>query len=197
MAPRRLRARPEAPRAAGRASPRRIGPPVVGFTGPSGSGKTRLLARLVAELRGRGIRVAVVKHSGHPHGFDVPGKDSDVLLRAGAEGVAVQGPSQLAVFRPPFRGGPRALLALLPPADVVLVEGWREAGIPRVEVHRRSVDRTFRCAGARGFLAVVTDEPPPRRLPTFGPDDVAPLADLLCARFRIRGRRGRHRDPSM
>ena len=170
--------------------------PVVAFSGPSGAGKTRLLVRLVAELRARGIRVAVVKHSGHPHGFDVPGKDSDLLFRAGAEGVAVQGASQLACFMPPRPGGARALARLLPAADVVLVEGWKEARLPRVEVHRREVSRDFACAGRSGYIAVVTDEPPPRPLPTFGPDDVAPLADLLCRRFRIAAR-GRRRGSSM
>jgi molybdopterin-guanine dinucleotide biosynthesis adapter protein len=164
---------------------------VVGFTGPSGSGKTRLLARLLRELRGRGLRVAAIKHSGHPHGFDVPGKDSDVLMGAGAIAVAVQGPAQLALFAPPRPGGPRALLPLLPAVDLVLVEGWRAAGIPRVEVHRRAVDLAFRCASARGFVAVVTDEPPPRRLPTFRPGEVEALADFLCARFGLRRRRPR------
>ena len=177
MAPRRVTPR------------RRSPPPVVGFTGPSGAGKTRLLARLLPELRRRGLRVAAVKHAGHPHGFDVPGKDSDVLRRAGALAVAVQGPTELAIFGPPRRGGPRALAALLPPVDLVVVEGWREAAIPRVEVHRREVDRAFRCARGRGFVAVVTDEPPPRRLPAFAPDDVAGLADFLCARFRLPARR--------
>jgi molybdopterin-guanine dinucleotide biosynthesis protein MobB len=166
--------------------------PVVAFSGPSGSGKTRLLVALVRELRSRRIRVAVVKHSGHPHGFDVPGKDSDVLLRAGAEGVVVQGPAQLACFMPPRPGGARSLARLLPPADVVLVEGWKAARLPRVEVHRRSVSRAFACAAGRGFVAVVTDEPAPRPIPSFGPDEVAQLADFLCARFRIaRGARRR------
>jgi hypothetical protein len=62
--------------------------PVVAFSGPSGAGKTTLLVALLRELRRRGLRVAAIKHSGHPHGFDVPGKDSDLLLRAGAEVAA-------------------------------------------------------------------------------------------------------------
>ncbi len=175
MAPRRVKARPA-----------RRAPPVVAFSGPSGVGKTTLLVSLVRALRRRGIRAAAVKHSGHPHGFDVPGKDSDLLLRAGAVGVAVQGPAQLAVIAPPRRGGARALARLLPPADVILVEGWKEARLPRVEVHRREVSRDFACARGRGHLAVVTDEPPPRPLPAFSPDDVEGLASFLVARLRIR-----------
>ena len=171
----------------------RSAPPVVAFSGPSGAGKTTLLVALVRELLGRGLRVAAIKHSGHPHGFDVPGKDSDLLLRAGALAVAVQGPSQLAVFGAPRRGGVRALVRLLPPVDLVLVEGWKLERLPRVEVHRRAVSREFACARTRGFLAVVSDEPPPRSLPTFAPGEVGALADFLCTRLGLAGGRKRSR----
>lgn len=170
--------------------------PVVAFSGPSGSGKTTLLVRLVRVLGASGVRVAAIKHSGHPHGFDVAGKDSDLLLRAGALAVAVQGPAQLAVFGPPRTGGAQALARLLPPVDLVLVEGWRSEHLPRIEVHRRSVDRTFLCAGGRRFIAVVSDEPPPRKLPVFAHDEVDRLAEFLRAHFRLRRRPSGPRRPS-
>ena len=158
---------------------------MVAFSGPSGAGKTTILVALVRDLRARGLRVAAVKHSGHPHGFDVPGKDSDLLLRAGAVSVAVQGPAQLAIFGAPRPGGARGLSRLLPPVDLVLVEGWKEERLPRVEVHRRAVSREFACARSRGFIAVVSDEPPPRALPTFAPGAVGALADFLCERLGL------------
>jgi molybdopterin-guanine dinucleotide biosynthesis protein B len=170
--------------------------PVLAFSGPSGSGKTTLLVRLVRVLGASGIRVAAIKHSGHPHGFDVPGKDSDRLLRAGALAVAVQGPAQLAVFGPPRKGGARALARLLPPVDLILVVGWKAERLPRIEVHRRSVDRTFLCAGGRGFIAVVSDEPPPRNLPVFAAGDVERLAGFLRAHFRLRQRSAGPRRPA-
>ena len=167
------------------ATSRRGSVPIVAFSGPSGAGKTTILVALLKELRARGLRVAVIKHSGHPHGFDVPGKDSDLLLRAGAAAVAVQGPAQLAIFGAPRPGGARALARLLPPADLVLVEGWKAGRLPRVEVHRRRVSREFACARSRGFIAVVSDEPPPRDLPTFAPGEVGALADFLCGRLGL------------
>ena len=166
-------------------APRRRPAPIVAFSGPSGAGKTTLLVSLLRQLRRRGIRVAAIKHSGHPHGFDVPGKDSDLLLRAGAASVVVQGTRQLAFFGPARPGGARALARLLPPVDLVLVEGWKDERLPRIEVHRRAVGRAFACARSRRFIAVVTDEPPPRALPTFSPRDVGGLADFLCDRFGL------------
>jgi molybdopterin-guanine dinucleotide biosynthesis protein B len=178
------------------ASRRRL-TPVVAFSGPSGSGKTTLLERLLPALARRGIRAGAVKHSGHPHSFDVPGKDSDRLLRAGAAAVAVQGPTQLAWFGPPRPSGARALARLLPRCDLVLAEGFKSERLPRVEVHRRAVGGAFLCARDRGVIAVVSDEPPPRRLPTFAPDDVEGLADFLEARLRAGRRRRRRAAPSM
>jgi molybdopterin-guanine dinucleotide biosynthesis protein B len=158
--------------------------PIVAVSGPSGVGKTRLLARLVAELVGRGVRVGVLKHTGHDHSFDVPGKDTDVLRRAGALAAVIQGPAGMAYFGPPA-GGARALARMLPPVDVVLAEGWKREPLPRIEVHRRRVAAEFLCARDRRVFAVVTDERPPRAVRAFGADDVAPLADLLCARFGL------------
>lgn len=172
-----------------RRRPRRA-PPIVAFSGPSGVGKTALLERLVAELVRRGLAVAALKHSGHPHAFDVPGKDSDRLRRAGAVAVAVQGPAQLAWFGPPIRGGARAMVRLLPPADVVLAEGFKAERLPRVEVHRREVSLAFLCAEDRRVMAVVGDEAPPRPMPLFAADDVAGLADFLCERFGLGKRAG-------
>jgi molybdopterin-guanine dinucleotide biosynthesis protein B len=68
----------------------------------------------------------------------------------------------------------------------VLAEGWREAALPRVEVHRRAVAREWLCATDRRVFAVVTDEPPPRRVRAFDADDVDGLAGLLVERFGLK-----------
>ncbi len=160
--------------------------PVVAFSGPSGVGKTRLLKALVAELARRGLRVGIVKHTGHDHPLDRRGKDTEVLRRAGAVAAAIEGPGGMAFFGPPT-GSVHALARLLPPVDLVLAEGWRREALPRVEVHRRRISAEFLCASDRRVFAVVTDEPPPRRVSTFGADEVGGLADLLCARFDLAG----------
>lgn len=173
------------------AARRRAVTPIVAVTGPSGAGKTRALLRLIPLLRRRGVSVAVIKHTGHLHAFDAPGKDTEVLRRAGAVAAAIEGPGGMALFGPPA-GGARALARLLPACDLVLAEGWRGEPLPRIEVHRHGVARAFLCATDRRVFAVVSDEAPPRALPRFDADRLAGLADLLVARFvrRRPGRRG-------
>jgi molybdopterin-guanine dinucleotide biosynthesis protein B len=158
--------------------------PILAISGPSGAGKTHLLARLIPALARRGVRVGALKHTRHTHPFDRPGKDTDVLRRAGAVAVAIEGPTGIAFFGPPA-GGLRALARLLPPVDLVLAEGFRDEPVPRVEVHRRRVSREFLCARDRRVIAVVTDEPPPRPLPALAPGAIDELADLVCARFGL------------
>ncbi len=71
--------------------------PIVSFVGKANSGKTTLLEKVVRELKLKGYRVAVIKHS--PHGFEMdhPGKDSWRLTQAGSDIVALSS-SDKAVF---------------------------------------------------------------------------------------------------
>ena len=57
--------------------------PMVSFAGNSGSGKTTLLEKVVRELKERGYRVAVIKHSHHSFELDIPGKDTWRFAAAG------------------------------------------------------------------------------------------------------------------
>jgi len=52
-----------------------MSPPVFSFVGHSGSGKTTLIEKLVRELSGSGLRVAVIKHAHHKVVLDTPGKE--------------------------------------------------------------------------------------------------------------------------
>ncbi len=57
--------------------------PIVSFVGKSNSDKTTLLEKVVRELKLRGYRVAVIKHTHHELDIDQSGKDSWRLAQAG------------------------------------------------------------------------------------------------------------------
>ena len=111
---------------------------VVGVYGFSDSGKTRLLSAVVPRLTAEGLRVAVVKCSEHAASLDTVGTDTEVLRKAGASVVVFSGPSESAVMVPRLLSVRQVVDVLgdggLGEVDVVLVEGAREAWIPKIQV---------------------------------------------------------------
>ncbi|MBS1189065.1 MAG: molybdopterin guanine dinucleotide biosynthesis accessory protein MobB [Rhodocyclaceae bacterium] len=112
---------------------------VFGIAGYSGSGKTTLLERLIPRLTARGLRVSVIKHAHHGFDIDRPGKDSYRHREAGATEVLLSCGQRWALMHElrdaaePTLG---ELLDRLAPCDLVLVEGFKNEPIPKLEVYR-------------------------------------------------------------
>jgi molybdopterin-guanine dinucleotide biosynthesis protein B len=143
-------------------------PPALSVVGWSGVGKTTLVEQLVPELRARGLRVGVVKHSSDSHPLHRAGSDTARFERSGAVLVAFATPSgvQLTVKEAPAQ----ALLPLLErfadTVDLLLVEGWKDGPLPKLEVWREGHGPLL-AATRSDVLAVVTDAP---RLPEGTPE---------------------------
>jgi molybdopterin-guanine dinucleotide biosynthesis protein B len=152
--------------------------PVVAIVGRSGSGKTTLLEGLIPALRRRGRRVAAVKHSHHAFDIDPSGKDSRRLAEAGADVVAFCSANQVVVMR--HAPGPISLDDViarhLGDVDLVLVEGYRELPIPKIEVLS---DGDALVSPAETLLGVVGPDRPDLAVPRFDPGDLEGLADFL------------------
>jgi molybdopterin-guanine dinucleotide biosynthesis protein B len=113
----------------------------VAFTGPSGSGKTTLIERIARELTPR-RSVAIIKHDPKDKArFDREGKDSDRFYKTGAE-VAVVSPTRTTLLshRPHEL---EALVELLAPFDLLLVEGLKGWPLPRIAIFRGAIDPTY------------------------------------------------------
>lgn len=140
---------------------------VLGVVGWSGSGKTTLLEYLVTQLAARGMRVNVVKHSHHDIPLEPPHKDSARLRMAGAAEVMIASPFRVAIMRE-LRGAaePSLLehLQRLAAADLTLVEGYKWAPIPKLEVHRPSLGQPALYPDDPDIVAVASDAPRPGRL---------------------------------
>ncbi len=118
---------------------------LVVFCGYSGAGKTSLIEQLIALMRQRGERVSVIKHAHHRFDVDHEGKDSWRHRQAGAFEVLVASDRRLALmreFEQPFQMSIHQLAAhLYEGVDLVLAEGFRDAGVAKVEVWRGGSDR--------------------------------------------------------
>ena len=91
----------------------------------SNVGKTLLGERLVELLASQGLRVAAVKHV--HHGVDYRVKDTGRYLAAGADPVIAVGPGEYMIVRRRRISLEEAICTAAGEADVVVVEGFREA----------------------------------------------------------------------
>jgi len=121
---------------------------VVGFAGSSGAGKTTLIERLIPALKTRGLRVSVVKHAHCGLETDQPGKDTWRHREAGAYEVLAASPERLVLQRSFEQAQERSvhevLPALHPGVDWVLVEGWRDSNLHKIEVWRAAMAQAAR-----------------------------------------------------
>jgi molybdopterin-guanine dinucleotide biosynthesis protein B len=156
---------------------------VIGLAGWSGAGKTTLLARLIPLLVGRGLKVSTVKHAHHAFEVDQPGKDSFVHREAGAAEVIVSSARRW-VHIHEGAGEPEAglvdLLRRLSPCDLVLVEGYKRAAHPKLEVYREANGRPALHPGDERIVAVASDRAfPDAKVPVVSLDDVPEWADRV------------------
>lgn len=157
---------------------------IFGITGWKNSGKTTLLERLVRHLRAAGVRVSTVKHAHHGFDLDRPGKDSFRHRAAGAHEVLVSAAGRWALLRELADGAEASLeelLARLEPVDLVLVEGFKGDGHPKLEVVRADEGPVPPTTSSKGVVAFASTRP--SRLtdvaggrPVFALDDVGAIA---------------------
>jgi molybdopterin-guanine dinucleotide biosynthesis protein MobB len=160
-------------------------PPLVCFVGYKDSGKTTFLESLVADMAGRGLHVACIKHDTHGFVMDHEGTDTWRLSRAGADQVVISAPGQYASVARVERE--RSLEELRGEidgsADIVLVEGFKGADADKIEVVGAS--GRLACDEAE-LMAVVADKPLAGvGLPLFERGDAGEVARFICARYGL------------
>ena len=136
---------------------------VIGFAGYSGSGKTTLVENLISALKLRGLRVSVVKHAHHAFDIDHAGKDTFRHREAGAFEVVVASSKRVALmreFEKETQLSVHHLLAeLYEGVDWVLVEGFKQSDLQKLEVWRAVNGRAARYVDDDFIVAIATDSP--------------------------------------
>jgi molybdopterin-guanine dinucleotide biosynthesis adapter protein len=159
---------------------------VLGIVGWSGSGKTTLLTQLIPLLVRRGLRVATLKHAHHAFDVDQPGKDSYEHRKAGASEVIVSS-SRRWVQMHEIGDGAEATLAehlqRLSPCDLVLIEGYKSEGHPKLEVYREATGKAPLHPTDKRIVAVASDRPiTGLQIPCVDLNDIAAVANLVVER---------------
>lgn len=161
---------------------------VMSFVAMSGTGKTTLIERVIAELKSRGWRVGALKHDAHGFEIDQPGKDSWRFTQAGADTTLIVSSERLAVIRRHDREPPVHALAerYFDDVDILIVEGFKQSSLPKIEVHRAACSATLLCRGEThddALLAIASDEPLEVDVPVIPLDDITSIVIFLEERL--------------
>jgi len=137
--------------------------PLLGFAAYSGTGKTTLLEQLIPLLSQIDIKIGVIKHAHHNFDIDFPGKDSFRLRNAGATETLVASDQRWALVHEhkTAQTDPelQALITHLDTnkLDLILVEGFKHENFPRIELHRKELDKPCLYPDDSNIIAVASN----------------------------------------
>jgi molybdopterin-guanine dinucleotide biosynthesis adapter protein len=160
---------------------------IFGISGWSGMGKTTLIEALIPLFTARGLKVSMIKSAHHDVDIDKPGKDSFRFREAGAMQVILASGRRWALMSE-LRDDPpptlEELVGHLSPCDLVLVEGYKAVGLPKLEVFRPSLGKPFVHADHPGVVAIASDAPIPAEivLPIMDLNDPPTIAEFILHR---------------
>jgi molybdopterin-guanine dinucleotide biosynthesis protein B len=161
---------------------------IFGFAGWSGSGKTTLIEQLIPRFVRRGLRVSLIKHAHHTFDVDQPGKDSYRHRHAGATEILVTS-SRRWVLMHELRGGPEPSfeeqVKRLSACDLLLVEGFKHAPIPKLEVWRAQTGEPLIHPNDPHIVAVASDVRVEAKLPVLDLNDVAGIEGFVLGHLKL------------
>ena len=161
---------------------------IFGFAGWSGSGKTTLVEKLIPRFVQRGLRVSLVKHAHHNFDVDTPGKDSYRHRQAGASEILVTS-SRRWVLMHELRGAQEPSfdeqVKRVSPCDLLLVEGFKFAPIPKLEVWRKETGEALLHPNDPHIVAVATDAKIESKLPLLDLNDDAAIARFILKHLAL------------
>ena len=161
---------------------------IFGFAGWSGSGKTTLIEQLIPRFVQRGLRVSLIKHAHHTFDVDQPGKDSYRHRQAGAAEILVTS-SRRWVLMHELRGAHEPSfedqVKRISPCDLLLVEGFKHAPIPKLEVWRKETGEPLLHPNDPHIIAVASDARIETKLPLLNLNDVDEIRNFILKKLEL------------
>ena len=161
----------------------------------SGTGKTTLIEALIPILKEKNYNIGVLKHDAHKFEIDKEGKDSYRFVKAGADKMVISSKEKIAMIEKlKEEKDLEEILELFVGMDLVIIEGYKNNGHPKIEVHRKEVDQKLLCENESldrtKFLAVATDEKLNLDIEQLDINDVNKIAEFIEDKIIFKVRKG-------
>lgn len=163
---------------------------IFGVTGWKNSGKTWLVSKLVEEFTNRGMKVSTIKHAHHNFDVDHENTDSWKHRKSGAKEVALVSTKRWALMHE-LDNEPEPtldeILNKMEPADLILIEGFKREGHPKIECIRPGLSKGDPIwTMDKNIIAIASDETPiDCALPTFDPNRISVIADFVLKNLQV------------
>ena len=159
-------------------------PAALSVVGRKGAGKSEFLEVLIALLKGKGLRIGVMKHlAREDFEIDQPGKDTYRYRMQGAETVMLLGKKRRAVFSNlPLESDWEENLKYFSDFDLVLLEDYFLKTIPMVEVYNKELGPPL-LLETENVFAVCSETLTEISAPHFSRGQLEQLAFLIQSEF--------------
>lgn len=106
----------------------------------SNVGKTTLIEGLIKELKSRGLTIGTIKHDIHGFDMDQKGKDTYRHSKAGSDTVIISSKNKMAFIKNVQEEiYLDELINLIRDKDIVIVEGYKNSDLRKIEVYRNEL----------------------------------------------------------
>ena len=168
-------------------------PPLFGLAGWSGSGKTTLSTKLIRNFTKIGINVGTLKHAHHKFDIDKPGKDSYNLRKAGAKPVIISSKERFALIQENDQNEEKSLFSMLEmfskepinKCDIIVVEGYKNENIPKLEVHRSIINKPFLFKNDKNIFAIASDNEKVTTIPSLDLNNINSITNFLIHKYSL------------
>ncbi|MDY6934270.1 MAG: molybdopterin-guanine dinucleotide biosynthesis protein B [Spirochaetota bacterium] len=156
-------------------------PSIIAIVGRSNSGKTTLIEKLIHYFNMKGKKLSIIKHMKHEFDIDYEGKDTFRYKEAGAFSSLITNDMMFAIVSKIDDNSTPLDLAhnYLNDSDLVIIEGFREGNIFKIEVIGNSEEKPLYISGVENIAAIVTDQTIETELPIFQRNDIENIGKFI------------------
>ena len=157
-----------------------------GIVGWKNSGKTVLAQKLIEYFTKKNLIVASIKHAHHNFDIDEPGTDSYLHRQAGSQQVIVSSSkrwAKIVELKGKSEKKLNELLLELDSPDIVIIEGFKDASHPKIEIIKNDSDN-YLFPKINNVLGVVSDNKIDTNLPQFKREEIEKIAEFFLTKAK-------------